>query len=191
MSLLMHCLGCSLPQGQAVKGSYTWANQELRRKGKLVVSNDQPLRTGLLQQFHEGAVGGHSGVKTTRESKVEAVDRTLSAREEAIEVCKLADKKRTNREFQVGYWIQDRVGQVSYRLKLPTSAQIHNIFRISQLKKCRSPVTQCGTLTACNPNGVLLMEPVAILDRRMSKKRNAATVFVLIQWANGSEEDAT
>ncbi|GJX87762.1 retrovirus-related pol polyprotein from transposon 297 family protein [Tanacetum coccineum] len=295
--------GCSLP-----------ANQELRRKGKLVVGNDQPLRTELLQQFHEGAVGGHSGVKTTMdklskyahfiplahpftaidvaqvfldniyklhglpniiisnrgkvflsmfwkelfkllkvklhmstsyhpqidvqtevvnrclecylgcmsgESKVEAVDRTLSAREEAIEVCKLADQKRTNREFQVGYWvylklqphkqitvrkskhhklspkfygpfqIQDKVGQVAYRLKLPTSAQIHNIFRIFQLKKCRSPVTQCGTLPACNPNGVLLMEPVAILDRRMSKKGNVATMFMLIQWANGSKEDAT
>jgi hypothetical protein len=54
-----------LKAGQQVKGSYSWTNQELRRKGKLVVGNDQTLRSELLKQFHEGSVGGHSGVKTT------------------------------------------------------------------------------------------------------------------------------
>ena len=54
-----------LQQGKAVKGSYTWANNELRRKDRLVVGDDQPLRTELLKQFHGGSVGGHSGVKTT------------------------------------------------------------------------------------------------------------------------------
>ncbi|GJU56063.1 reverse transcriptase [Tanacetum coccineum] len=33
-----------LKQGQAVKGSYTWANEELRRKGKLVVVGKEALR---------------------------------------------------------------------------------------------------------------------------------------------------
>nr|GFA29833.1 reverse transcriptase [Tanacetum cinerariifolium] len=47
-----------LQAGKTVKGSYTWANQELRRKGKLVVGDDQVLRTDLLKQFHEGSVGG-------------------------------------------------------------------------------------------------------------------------------------
>ncbi|GKB22159.1 reverse transcriptase [Tanacetum coccineum] len=100
------------------------------------------------------------------ESKVEVVDRTLSARKESIEVCKFhlkraqdrmksqADKKRIHREFQVGDW---------------------------------SLVTQYGTLPACNPDGVLLMDHVAILDRRLAKKGNVATVFVLIQWANWSK----
>lgn len=32
---------------------------------------------------------------------------------------------------------------------------------------------------------------MAVLDRRLAKKGNGATVFVLIQWANGSKEDAT
>ncbi|GJT48768.1 ty3-gypsy retrotransposon protein [Tanacetum coccineum] len=50
---------------KTIKGSYTWANQELRRKGKLVVGDDQVLRTNLLKQFHEGSVGGHSGVSIT------------------------------------------------------------------------------------------------------------------------------
>nr|GEW65761.1 retrotransposon protein, putative, Ty3-gypsy subclass [Tanacetum cinerariifolium] len=85
------------------------------------------------------------------------------AREEAIEVCKFhlriaqdrmksqADKKKTDREFQVGDW-------------LPNSAQIHNVFHVFQLKKCVSQVTQGGTLPACDSEGVMLTEPVAILD---------------------------
>nr|GEW20866.1 Ty3/gypsy retrotransposon protein [Tanacetum cinerariifolium] len=114
-----------LQAGKTVKGSYTWANQELRRKGKLVVGDDQVLRTDLLKQFHEGSVGGeqpkqwmkwlslaewwyntnhHSSIDTTPfevvygqpppvhvpyvggDSKVDAVDRTLTAREAAIEL---------------------------------------------------------------------------------------------------------
>lgn len=50
-------------------------------------------------------------------------------------------------------------------------------------KKCRGTVT--------HNEGVMLVEPVAVLDRRLAKKGNGATVFVLIQWANGSKEDAT
>ncbi|GKB65753.1 transposon ty3-I gag-pol polyprotein [Tanacetum coccineum] len=34
-----------IQQGQTVKGSYSWANQDLRRKGRLEVGNDQSLRT--------------------------------------------------------------------------------------------------------------------------------------------------
>ena len=85
-----------------------------------------------------------------------------------------ADKHRTDREFMVGDWvylklqlhmqvtirkgkknklclkyygpfqIMDKVGQVTYRLRLPDSAQIYNVFHISQLKKCMGSVAQSG-----------------------------------------------
>ncbi|GJY59656.1 reverse transcriptase [Tanacetum coccineum] len=127
------------------------------------------------------------------DSRVESVDITLAAREEAIEVCKFhlkmandrmksqADKHRTDRE----------VGQVACQLQLPDSSQIHNVFYISQLKKCRGEVTRSGVLPVCNEQGVLRVEPVAILDRRLAKRGNVAAVFVLVQWENGSKEDAT
>ncbi|GJY03479.1 putative retrotransposon protein [Tanacetum coccineum] len=35
------------------------------------------------------------------------------------------------------------------------------------------------------------VEPFKILDRRLQKKGNAATVYVLVQWANGTADDAT
>ncbi|GJY62996.1 reverse transcriptase, partial [Tanacetum coccineum] len=87
--------------------------------------------------------------------------------------------------------IKEGVGQVAYKLKLPDSSQIHNVFHISQLKKCRGEVTQSGSLPVCNEQGVMKVEPIAILDRRLAKRGNIAAVFVLVQWANGSKEDAT
>ncbi|GKB03304.1 putative mitochondrial protein [Tanacetum coccineum] len=38
---------------------------QLTRKGKIVVGNDPELRKELLTHFHEGVVGGHSGIKVT------------------------------------------------------------------------------------------------------------------------------
>ena len=49
-----------------------------------------------------------------------------------------------------------------------------------------------GELPACDDNMVMLAEPVTIiLDKRSAKRCNSATVFGLVQWSNGSKEDAT
>ncbi|GJW93819.1 ty3-gypsy retrotransposon protein [Tanacetum coccineum] len=46
-------------------GHYTWHKQQLRRKGKLMVGNNEAVRIELLQQVHGRASGGHSRVKVT------------------------------------------------------------------------------------------------------------------------------
>nr|GEX39982.1 reverse transcriptase [Tanacetum cinerariifolium] len=96
------------------------------------------------------------------DSSVELVDRSLTVREEAMEV--------------------------AYKLKFPDLSQIHNVFHISQLKKCKGVVPHSGGLPDCNEQGVLVVEPLAILDRRMAKRGNVVVVFVLVQWTNGSKE---
>ncbi|GJR78796.1 retrotransposable element Tf2 [Tanacetum coccineum] len=131
------------------------------------------------------------------------------------------NKGRTDRQFTVGDWVYlklqphrqvtmrgskqnkfspkyygpfqvlKKIGQVAYELQLPAQAQIHNVFHVSQLKKCRGTMTIVGDLPAINNEGVIAVEPIAILERRLAKKGNAATVYVLVQWANGSAEDAT
>ena len=35
------------------------------------------------------------------------------------------------------------------------------------------------------------VQPIAILDRKMLKKNNVAVVYGLVQWVNGTVEDAT
>ncbi|XP_019240554.1 PREDICTED: uncharacterized protein LOC109220546 [Nicotiana attenuata] len=47
------------------KKHFTGINNQLRRKGKLMVGNDMELRTKLLQLWHSSTSGGHSGVDAT------------------------------------------------------------------------------------------------------------------------------
>nr|GEZ88180.1 hypothetical protein [Tanacetum cinerariifolium]GEZ89220.1 hypothetical protein [Tanacetum cinerariifolium] len=48
-----------------------------------------------------------------------------------------------------------------------------------------------ATLPVCDAQGELLQQPMKVLDRRLGKVGNSAAVYVLIQWSNGSEADAT
>lgn len=80
------------------------------------------------------------------------------------------------------YQVLEKIGQVSYRLQLPAVALIHHVFHGSQLKKridnhCQPQLQppMVGLL------GQLLFEPVAILERRIVKRGNAAGVEVLVQ----------
>lgn len=171
---------------------------------------------------------------THGESRVEAVDRSLSAREKAIQLLKfhlkraqsrmkaMADRHKTDREFQVGalvylklqpyrqstlrkakhhklspkyfgpFKVIQKVGKVAYKLELPESAQIHPVFHVSQLKLHRGdPPTTPAVLPVFNKDGVISVEPYAILERRMAKRGNAVAVYVLVQWLNGTVVDAT
>ena len=134
----------------------------------------------------------------------------------------LADKRRTDREFQVGdfmyvkqqpyrqhslrssscqklspgyfgpFPVVERIGKVAYRLQLPAHAKIHATFHVSLLKKKVGQQSVAPHLpTATTDQGHLLLEPVAILDRRMVKRGNQAATQVLVQWSNSFPEDAT
>nr|GFA42155.1 retrotransposon-related protein [Tanacetum cinerariifolium] len=106
------------------------------------MGKDEELRKDLLAHFHSSSVGGHSRVKVTTHrmsymlyckvyvqsppvyvpylgglSKVDAVDRTLKAREQAIQMLKFhlnksqnrmkqqADKRRSDKVVEVGDWV--------------------------------------------------------------------------------------
>lgn len=45
--------------------SFSYANGELRRKGKLVVGNDEDIKLHILKWLHDSPVGGHSGRDAT------------------------------------------------------------------------------------------------------------------------------
>nr|GEX94922.1 gypsy/Ty3 retroelement polyprotein [Tanacetum cinerariifolium] len=51
--------------------------------------------------------------------------------------------------------------------------------------------SQVSSFPSCNQDGLLAVEPIVILERKMVKKRNVVQVFGLIQWANETIEDAT
>jgi hypothetical protein len=86
----------------------------------------------------------------------------------------------------------DRIGTVAYRLALPPTAQLHPVLHVSQLEKYIGPSpVQLYMLSSFSTHTDLLYEPVAILDRKMVKRGNHIVTMGLVQWSNGTLEDAT
>ena len=132
-----------------------------------------------------------------------------------------ADRKRTDRQFQVGdmvylklqpyrqksvvnrlclklsakffgpYKVLERIGSVAYKLDLPAGSRIHPVFHISQLKQHVGHLNVQSQLPYLDLDGVLVKEPVQILDRRMKRGGNVAVSEVLVRWHNTFPEDAT
>lgn len=95
-------------------------------------------------------------------------------------------------KFYGPYEILRKIGACAYHLNLPAGSAIHPVFHVSQLKK-RIGDTQATSpnLPVVGPNGIAQSVPVAILARRMVKKRNTADTEVLIQWSNQEIKEAT
>ena len=85
-----------------------------------------------------------------------------------------------------------KVGKVAYRLALPSESLIHPTFHVSLLKKTvgRNNVV-IPQLPLTSSDGQLMVEPIAILDRRLVKRNNSPVAQVRVQWSNRLEEDAT
>nr|GEY41677.1 retrotransposable element Tf2 [Tanacetum cinerariifolium] len=133
----------------------------------------------------------------------------------------LANKNRTERIFEVGMWVYlklqpyrqvtirhghqnklsskyfspfmiiEKVGAVAYKLELPPTSQIHPVFHVSQLKRCKGSSNKMGILPHYGPSELLSAEPIAILDRKIQKVNNRVAVYILVKWSNHTYEDAT
>lgn len=132
-----------------------------------------------------------------------------------------ADKHRSERVFNVGDWvwlklkpyrqssvqirnnvklspkyfgpfqISDRIGKVAYKLQLPASAKIHDIFHVSQLKEVRGPLPVTSAIPSWLSGRGDQVVPAAILAKRIVPYRNAAKVQYLVQWQNQTPDAAT
>jgi len=134
-----------------------------------------------------------------------------------------ADKKRQSVSFQVGdhvylrvspmkgvqrfgvkrklapryvgpFPIIERCGPVAYRLELPPHlSAVHNIFHVSQLRKCLrvpSKVIDIEKLQV-EPDLSYPEHPIKILDRKDRVTRHQTRRFYKVQWSNHSEDEAT
>lgn len=132
-----------------------------------------------------------------------------------------ADKRRSDRNFEVGEWVYvklqpyrqttvvnrsclklsaryfgpyqilTKIGLVAYRLDLPEGSRIHPVFHVSQLKQHVGPLPQQSPLPLVDETGVLIKEPISIIDRRIGKRGGKAVTEVLVHWRNTFPEDAT
>ena len=134
-----------------------------------------------------------------------------------------SDKCRRPLEFEVGSWAYLRVspmksvhrfgvkgklapryigpfriiqqcGPVAYQLELPPHlSSTHNVFHVSQLKKCLRVPSEAVEVEAIHlePDLTYQEHPIKILDQKERATRRRTIKSYKVQWSNHSEEEAT
>ena len=92
------------------------------------------------------------------------------------------------------YKIVERVGEVAYRLELPSYLdRIHDVFHVSMLRKYIPNPSHVLTEqpVEIQENLTYEEEPVQILDRREQVLRNKTIPLVKVLWRSHTVEEAT
>jgi hypothetical protein len=92
------------------------------------------------------------------------------------------------------YPIIDKYGPMSYQVELPPKLSgDHNVFHVSQLKRCLKPLTYVviEDTIPLKPNLTYKAYPIKILDQQDQVTHNKTTQFYKIQWNEHSKDEAT
>jgi hypothetical protein len=90
--------------------------------------------------------------------------------------------------------IVDRRGEVAYQLELPSQlSDVHDVFHVSQLKKCLRVPEEQLLMEELNLGGDLtyIESSVKILDMAERVTRNKVIKMCKVQWNHHTEDEAT
>jgi hypothetical protein len=90
------------------------------------------------------------------------------------------------------YKIIERIGDVAYKLELPSHSEIHPVFHISQLKPFTPDYTPVySELPAITDLEATNAVPECVLQRHLVKKGNTVVPQVFVKWSGLSPASAT
>ena len=89
--------------------------------------------------------------------------------------------------------VLERIGLIAYRLALLASTRVHNFFHVSLLKRYVHDPNHVinWDVIQVEPKGEFQIEPMRILDRKVTMLRNWAVEQVKVQWEHYGPEEAT
>lgn len=95
-------------------------------------------------------------------------------------------------KFYGPYQIEEKIGMVAYKLKLPQGFRIHPVFHASLLKKNLGETIATSTeLPPMAEDGDLIMEAEANIGHPLDKKGSKFVEESLIKWKRLPLDDAT
>lgn len=104
----------------------------------------------------------------------------------------LGKDKRLTPRFAGPFKILKKIGNLAYRLDLPSHVKAHPVFHVTLLKKYVANANHVLQETSrLKDDGTLEVHPEIILDRRSRTLRNRDVVEILIKWDIYPIEDAT
>jgi hypothetical protein len=109
-------------------------------------------------------------------------------------VCRFGIKGKLAPRYIGPYSIIDKYGPTSYQVELPAMLSgVHNVFHLSQLKRCLKPPTDVviEDIIPLESDLTYKAYPIKILDQQDQVTRNKTSWFYKIQWNDHSKDEAT
>jgi hypothetical protein len=201
--------------------SYNNSYQESIKMSPFETLYGRPCRTPLSWSESGKRVIFGPDIVTEAEEKVKQIQVNILAAQSQQK--SYIDKRRSPLEFEVGdhvylrvspmkgvrhfdikgklaphyiglYPILDKYGPTSYQVELPAKLSgVHNVFHVSQLKRCLKPPTYVviEDTIPLEPDLMCKAYPIKILNQQDRVTRNKTTRFYKIQWNEHSEDEAT